>query len=442
MMMRAQQHRGPDSCGEHHDPEGSAVLGHNRLSIIDGSPAGAQPMSNHDGTVWVCFNGEIYNYLELRTQLPTYPYRSRTDTEVILAAYERWGDSCVEHFIGMFSFLIWDGRQRRLFAARDRFGVKPLYYHLGRRGELWIASEIAALWAGGVKSNPDPGTWATYLTYGLHDHSEATFWEDIRSLPPGHKLEWRDGVLRLQRWYDLAERVGAEYDTRPFDIVREEYMSLLIDSVRLRFRSDVPVGVCVSGGLDSSTLLGLVHAAQFDDMQVTAYTYVTGDHRYDELPWVEQMVGRTKHPLVVCRLEPLQIPDLARSVQAHESEPFGGIPTLAYALLHEEARARGTITLLDGNGMDEQWAGYDYYHDPEVGKANGPVQGSRTRSVRPDCLEDDFRRLAQPADFREVFPDTLRNRQYWDLRFSKIPRALRFNDSRNNQKMDCTANCT
>ncbi|HEY8184925.1 MAG TPA: hypothetical protein VIF64_02585, partial [Pyrinomonadaceae bacterium] len=214
-MVLSQHHRGPDAHGIYLDATGSAGLGHNRLSIIDLSPAGKQPMSSADGNLWLVFNGEIYNYLELRAELKDYPYRSQTDTEVILAAYERWGENCLDHFVGMFAFLIWDGRKQQMFAARDRFGVKPLNYHQRRDGTLLLASEIKALHAAGVPVQPDAVTWATYLTSGLHDHSERTFWEGIRSLPPGHALNWQAGQMRIWRWYDLAERVGSEWDHRP-----------------------------------------------------------------------------------------------------------------------------------------------------------------------------------------------------------------------------------
>lgn len=145
--------------------------------------------------------------------------------------------------------LIWDERERKLFAARDRFGVKPLYYHIGPDGDLLAASEIKALHAAGIPAEPDDASWAAYLTHGLKDHSERTFWKGVRQLPAGHCLTWRNGVTGIARWYDLAERSGAEYDQRPVEQVQEEYLSLLADSVRLRFRSDVPVGVNLSGGL-------------------------------------------------------------------------------------------------------------------------------------------------------------------------------------------------
>ncbi len=424
-MIASQHHRGPDATDCYHSPAGFAGIGHNRLSIIDLSPAGRQPMSNHDGSRWIVFNGEIYNYLELRAELGDYPYRSQSDTEVLLAAYEKWGEACLDRLIGMFAFLLWDERSQTLFAARDRFGVKPLYYHHAADGTLRAASEIKALLASGVAPLPDETAWATYLTYGFYDHSERTFWQDVRSLPPGHSMTWRDGRLQIKRWYNLAAQAEIGEDTRPIKQVEEEYLSLLTESVRLRFRSDVPVGINLSGGLDSSTLLGLVHAVQGADSNVKAFTFVCGDPDYDELPWVQQMLQRTNHPLTVCRLSAEDVPALADSVTTAQDEPFGGMPTLAYARVFEEARKQGVTVLLDGQGMDEQWAGYDYYRSP-----NGAalVQGTKESPVRPDCLKPEFRELAVNFEPSKPFGDRLRNLQYRDARFTKIPRALRFND--------------
>lgn len=427
-MVAIQHHRGPDANGVYLSPTGTAALGHNRLSIIDLSPTGRQPMQSGDGRFRIVFNGEIYNYLELRSELKDYPYRSKTDTEVILAAYEKWREGCLEKFIGMFAFLIWDERELKLFAARDRFGVKPLYYYHNNCGALMIASEIKTLHAAGAPRIPDVTTWATYLSYGLCDHTENTFWKDIKALPAGHTLTWQDGETKIRQWYDLAERVGKEFDRRPSELVQEEYLSLALENVRLRFRSDVPVGINLSGGLDSSTLLGLVQRAQGANNEAKAFTYITGDARYDELPWCQQMLARTKHPSIVCRLSPEEVPDLAESVQRHQDEPFGGLPTIAYAKVFEQARAEGAIVLLDGQGMDEQWAGYDYYQLALEGKTAGIVQGMKEAPVKANALLPEFNRHAQQFTAPQPFNDALRNLQYRDICYTKIPRALRFND--------------
>ncbi len=433
-MVRALGHRGPDGRGCHVDPSGLAALGHNRLSIIDLSDDGRQPMSDPAGRWWLVFNGEIYNYLELRRELePSWEFRSRSDTEVLLAAYVTWGSACLDRLLGMFSFLLWDSRERRLFAARDRFGVKPLYLHERPDGALLVASEITALHAAGVEARPDATTWACYLAHGLYEQSGGTFWESVRALPPGCYLTWQDGRLAITEWYDVANRVGNRagdgggFDTRPESTVREEYRALLTDSVRLRFRSDVPVGINLSGGLDSSTLLGLVQEVQGPESDIQAFTFVTGDERYDELPWVRQMLERTRHPLVACGLAPEDVPALAASVARSQDEPFGGIPTLAYARLFERAREAGVVVLLDGQGMDEQWAGYDYY-EAAVNGSSQLVQGTRESPVRPACMAPELLRRAAAPDLAAPFPDALRNLQYRDLRYTKLPRALRFND--------------
>ena len=427
-MRQAQRHRGPDAEGCHIDASGFAGLAHNRLSIIDLSSAGHQPMWSADGTLAIVFNGEVYNFLELRAELSDYPFRSRTDTEVILAAYQRWGEACLDRFAGMFAFVIWNARDRTVFAARDRFGVKPLHYSQWK-GVLYIASEIRALHAAGVPQEINPSMCASYLTAGLHDHSDQTFWNHIATLPAGHKMAISaGGSPRVACWYDLADRTGAELDSRPIEVVEEEYRALLIDSVRLRFRSDVPLGINVSGGLDSSALLGLVQKVDGETSRVGAFTYITGDPNYDELPWVEQMLAHTQHPSIVGQLCPEEIPSLAESVQTFESEPFGGFPTLAYAKLFETIRAAGVTVVMDGQGMDEQWAGYDYYQADSGGSDTAKVQGTKQRTMRPECLTPEFRSLAETFDPPRPFPDQLRNRQYWDTRYTKIPRALRFND--------------
>jgi asparagine synthase (glutamine-hydrolysing) len=172
----------------------------------------------------------------------------------------------------------------------------------------------------------------------------------------------------------------------------------------------------------------LVQAVQGAESEVKAFTFVTGDERYDELPWVKQMLAKTRHPSVVCRLTAAEVPALAESVQRHQDEPFGGLPTLAYARLFEQARSEDVVVLLDGQGMDEQWAGYDYYQTALEGGAAGIVQGTKESSVKPECLLPEFRALAEPFTPPQPFPDGLRNMQYRDIRYTKIPRALRFND--------------
>jgi asparagine synthase (glutamine-hydrolysing) len=431
-MVACQVHRGPDAAGTWSSPDRLAALGHRRLSILDLSDAGRQPMASHDGRYTIVFNGEIYNYLELREELGgSTAFRTRTDTEVLLAAYARWGDRCLDRLIGMFSFALWDDQSKRLFAARDRFGVKPLYFHQPAGGGVWLASEIKAFHAASVPSEPDRETWATYMSSGCYDHDGATFWSRIRQVPPGASLTWdAERGLAIRTWYDPADAVLRQgTDTRDEATVRDELLHLLEHSVRLRFRSDVPVGICLSGGLDSSLLLGLVRRIYGAESEVKAFTFFCDDPRYDETPWVQQMLAQSRHPSHFCRLSIDEVPELAARVQSFQDEPYGGVPTLGMAQVHARARREGVTVLLDGSGLDEGWAGYEYYaRSQEVDPALGPVQGSRSPAVRRDCLRPEFEALARPVAPPRRFDDALRTLQYRDLCQTKIPRALRFSD--------------
>jgi asparagine synthase (glutamine-hydrolysing) len=431
-MVSIQSHRGPDAQGLFVASSGNAGLGHNRLSIIDLSDAGRQPMSDASGRYWIVFNGEIYNYLEMRSELEgDHTFRTQSDTEVLLAAYIRWGEACLHRLIGMFAFAVWDEQQQRLFAARDRFGVKPFHYCHRPAGGLWIASEIKALLAAGASPDPDTVTWATYLASGSYDHTGRTFWRDVRQLPAGASLLWTPASgLREQTWYDPAvTALELGVDQRDESVVAEELWALLQDSVRLRFRADVPVGICLSGGLDSSLLLALVHSFQGAGSAVKTFTFCCGDPAYDETPWVERMLEGTRHPACFSLLTPEEVPDLAIQVAVAQDEPYGGLPTLGMAKVHQRAIDEGVVVLLDGNGLDEGWAGYDYYQRAgSVNLSEGPVQGSRDRSTRPECLDADFAGSAEAFAPRRPFGDPLRDLQYRDLRFMKIPRAMRFAD--------------
>lgn len=421
-------HRGPDARWVWDDDRAGVALGYDRLAIVDLSEAADEPLCSPTGRR-AAFNGEVYNHPELRAELAGYPFRTVTDTEVLLAAFERWGPGCLERLLGMFAVLLWEPATSTLVAARDRFGVKPLYYHLADDGTLTAASEIGALFAAGVPAVVDETAWATYLTDGRSDAGAGTFWQGVRRLPAGHELRWTAGRVEVRRWYDVVARVGDEDDDRPVDRVLDEYRGLLDDSVRLRFRADVPVGINLSGGVDSSTLLALVGRHRADSL--TAYTFVTGDPAYDETPWVEAMLARTPHRARSVLLTPVEVPDLAASVQAVQDEPFGGIPTLAYARLFDAAKRDGTTVVLDGQGMDEQWAGYDYYRGAVEGvspSAAPVVQGARARATRPDCLVAEFARLADGPVPPAPFLDPVRQLQHRDLLQTKLPRALRYND--------------
>ena len=424
-MLKKQAHRGPDHTGTFID-EGFAGIGHNRLSIIDLSPEANEPFVDNSGRFILTFNGEIYNYRELREELKSfYSFHTSSDTEVLLASYLRWGKDCLEKLNGMFAFGIWDTREKQLFAARDRFGVKPFYYSLDDNS-LYFSSEIKALQQIPGRDRPNERVWANYFTYGSYGMPDESFFQNISQLPGGHFLNFSNGKLSLEKWYDFESRVAMIPSTYSFEEAKEIYFRLLKESVLLRFRADVPVGFNISGGADSSLLLALVNLFE-DKKNIKAYTFYTGDARYDELSWVEKMIARTNNPLTKLKFTAEEVAAKASFISKSQDEPYGGIPTLAYSKIFEQAQRDGVKVLLDGQGMDEQWAGYDYYLTGADSKKT--IQGLGNKSpFRPNVLTPEFAGLAEKPVYPQAFDNDLQNKQYRDLFYTKIPRALRFND--------------
>ena len=423
-MLSLQGHRGPDHTGSIVDP-GYAALGHNRLSIIDLSPEANEPYVDNSGRYYLTFNGEIYNYKELHEELKnSYSFRTKSDTEVLMAAFIKWGKDCLHRFNGMFAFGIWDSREKKFFAARDRFGVKPFYY-AEDCGSFYFSSEIKSLRKGTGCSAPNEKVWANYFYYGSYGMPNETFYDRIQQLPGGHLLEFSNGRLSISKWYDFEAAVKAAPRGLKFNKVKKRYLELLKDSISLRFRADVPIAFNISGGVDSSLLLALVNLFE-DKRQINAYTFYTGDERYDELPWVQQMIATTENPLQKIKFTAAAVADSFRHIGRQQGEPFGGIPTLAYSAIFEQANRDGIKVLLDGQGMDEQWAGYDYYFSKNFGST---IQGTGRRSpFRPETLSKDFAALAEKPEYPKPFDNNLQNLQFRDLFYTKIPRTLRFND--------------
>ncbi|TRO63902.1 asparagine synthase (glutamine-hydrolyzing) [Christiangramia sabulilitoris] len=421
LMLTSMAHRGSDARGVYHD-KGFAIIGHNRLSIIDISHEADQPFSDPTGRYHLSFNGEIYNYTELRNEIGlSYTFKTSSDTEVLLAAYLVYGKNCLEKFRGMFSFMIWDNKEKSLFAARDRFGVKPFFY--SNTNDFIFASEIKAIKR--IKgSTQNVRQWANYFCYGSYGLPSETFFQDIHQLPAGHYLQFQDESLRIEKWYDFPERISFLKRSYSEDEIKQKYLELLKDSIKLRFRADVPLGFNISGGVDSSLLLTLVNNYHSSE-KIKAFTFFTGDERYDELPWIKEMISQTGNPLEKVKLSSYEVPEYASLISEVQDEPFGGIPTLAYAKIFEKAKDSGIKVLLDGQGMDEQWAGYDYYKT----KDNSIVQGTgKSGSFKPHVLAKEFRALALKPNYPRPFESSLQNLQYRDLFYTKLPRALRFND--------------
>lgn len=361
VMAEAIAHRGPDDAGMWVGQD--VVLAHRRLSIIDTTVAGHQPMASRCGRYVLTYNGEIYNFVELRTELEERGvlFHSHSDSEVLLAAFSAWGAECVTRFNGMWAFAIWDRLERRLFVSRDRFGEKPFYYTL-RNGEFWFASEIKALLAAGVAGRaPNPRAVADFSAERVTDHTEETFFLDVKQLPPA-SCGWLDsGQLRLTRYWALPLD-----DPTPHrkDIV-EEVRALFEDAVRLRLRSDVSVGVLLSGGLDSSAVSSL--AAQFSSTPIAAFSTISKPPPEEALG-IDAVLGMQSN----LRLH-LDDPgddcldqELAHCLW-HQEEPFADGSMLAHFRLMRIARANGVRVLLTGQGADEVFAGYPGFQAVHLG---------------------------------------------------------------------------
>ena len=420
-MLMVQHHRGPDFTGKWLE-EGVAI-GHNRLSIIDLSNSANQPFFDETNRYAIVFNGEIYNYIELRKKLESsYSFRTTSDTEVLLAAFIFWGKDCLKYLNGMFSFAIYDSKSKSLFAARDRFGVKPFFYHKSN-DSFYFSSEIKAIHAAGIKKKPHEEIWASYFVYGSYGMPDETFWEEIYQLPGGHYLELKNKTISITKWYVFEEEIKKLDEKMPFNVVKENYASLLKNSIELRFRADVRVGFNISGGLDSSTLLAFVNQMEGKE-NINAYTFYCGHKDYDELFWVKEMINATQNPLNKVLLTVDHFTKEIDFLTHIQDEPCGGIPTIAYSKIFKEARKNEVIVLLDGQGMDEQWAGYDYY----LKKNDQLIQGMKGSPFKKNVLSKEFLSKAKKPTYPTPFEDELLNKQYRDLFYTKIPRALRFND--------------
>ena len=366
-MTDALSHRGPDGEGFWFDEDEKVGLGHRRLSIIDLSEAASQPMEYQSANYVITFNGEIYNYLELKNTLlkQGHYFQSDSDTEVLLAAYAQWGEYCLDKVDGMFAFAIWDKKKEVLFCARDRFGEKPFYYHAD--GEKFVfASELKALWAFGIDRSPSKGKVYDFLLFNTTSDAkkkEETFYEGIYSLPPSHSLILdKRGQLSTKNYWNI-DRVKID-DRIELEEAREKFLELLNTSVILRMRSDVPIGCSLSGGLDSSSILSLVNRQLDKNSSLNSYSARFQGFELDEGDFIEKVLSA--NPNVEGNqifISEVELQEQFDEVMKIQDEPFGSFSILAQNLVFKAAAKNGTKVMLDGQGADEYLAGYTYFFD-------------------------------------------------------------------------------
>ncbi|HSU28733.1 MAG TPA: asparagine synthase (glutamine-hydrolyzing) [Chitinophagaceae bacterium] len=372
-MTDAISHRGPDGEGIWINTDGRAGFGHRRLSIIDLSAAAAQPMhypfstgSDITSRYTIIHNGEIYNYRELRDELSRekYVFRTQSDTEVMLAAYDYWQEDCLDQFEGMFAFAIWDEQEKEFFAARDRFGEKPFFYHYDGSG-LVFGSEMKAIWAAGVSKTPNLKMLFNFITLGYVDNPGKpgeVFFENIHKLPPASFLKYRPGKEEpvIEKYWDLDPSLQDKKTDEAAAI--EKFNSLLKESINKRLRSDVLTGTSLSGGLDSSSIAAISHELKASNQSHKSFTAIFPGFEKDESLFADQVarsLGLASYTV------PVSAEGLARDwdqLVYHQEEPFSSASIYAQYKVFELAHQNGVKVLLDGQGADETLAGYHQYY--------------------------------------------------------------------------------
>ncbi|MBI4642054.1 MAG: asparagine synthase (glutamine-hydrolyzing) [Candidatus Tectomicrobia bacterium] len=392
-MADALFHRGPEDQGIYlsETQQIGLGLGHRRLKIIDLSPLGRQPMSNEDGTIWIIFNGEIYNFQELRVSLQKrgHRFKSHTDTETIIHLYEEEGERVVERLDGMFAFALWDSNRQTLLLARDRVGKKPLYYYADRF-QFTFGSEIKALLGHPeVPKEIHPQAIPLYLVYGYVPTPE-TFYQGIMKLPPGHTLTVRaDGSLSLKQYWDVTYPLKGDEVPDSEDEVIKQLRSLLTKAVEKRLISDVPLGAFLSGGIDSSIVVGLM--SQLMDQPVKTFSIgFTGDESYNEVKYARIIANRfqTDHHEFIVKPDAFT---LVEKLIWHYDEPFGDSSAIPTYLLSQLTREEVTVAL-NGDGGDELFAGYERFYAAQIAeRIPSPLRqlGLTVLQALPDSSEYD-----------------------------------------------------
>jgi len=388
-MDAAIRHRGPDGHGQQRSER--AVMGHRRLAIID-ITGGQQPMCTADGQVWIVFNGEIYNFHAVRDELAAagHPLNTHSDTEVLLHAYLVWGEKCLDRLNGMFAFAIYDGHTQSVFAARDRFGEKPLYV-LEHNGTLYLASELKALVETGlVEKRLDPVAMYNYFA-NSYVMGPRTIFRGVRRLQPGHWLKAEGASVHEQCYWAPPNPTEERTDEK---VIIEEALVILKDSVRLRLVSDVPVGFFLSGGVDSSAVVAL--ASEASGQRLETFSIGFDEARYDEREYaryVARKFGTRHHEFL---LEPGSI-DIVEQIAWHTDEPFADSSALPTWYLSQLTRQHVKVTL-SGDGGDEMFAGYDSYRghvlSERLRKLPGLVRSAAVAAIRSMPASDAGKRIA------------------------------------------------
>lgn len=408
-MNDAISHRGPDDQGIYADD--AVALGHRRLAILDLSPAGHQPMHSADENLEIVFNGEIYNFPEIREKITQYPFKTRSDTEVILAAYQKWGKECVHHFNGMFAFAIWDKNKKQLFISRDRLGVKPVYYF--RNGnEFYFASEIRALLASGrLPRKINKNALGDYFMYQTV-HAPATIIENVYMLMPGHSLTADATQFKIEKYWDIIGNRSRASEGKSYTEVCKDVQQLFEAAVKRRLISDVPFGAFLSGGIDSSAVVGLMSRVQ--QQPVKTFNISFDESEFSEAKYARIISEKFHTDHKELKLTPAdflkQLPDAMKALD----HPSGDGPN-SY-IVSKITRENGITMALSGLGGDELFAGYPVFNRSldfqkkkwiwQLPVFLRKIGGSLAALAKPGIIGEKYKQLMElpSSDVKDTFP--------------------------------------
>ena len=459
-MLEATPWRGPDSSGIW--SEKNVGFSHNRLSIFDLSKNGNQPMQSRSGNSVITFNGEIYNWIELRKELPILKWKSLTDTETLLEAYEIYGTNVLKKINGMFSFAIWDKKKKFLFVARDRVGIKPFYWSFLDK-KFIFGSEIKSILATNFQKNVDMKSVHDFFVHGLIDHDKKTFFKDIHQLEPGHyMIVKKNQSLKKIKYWDLKEKQKETRLNKKNSFLK--FLNLYENSVKIQSRADVQIGTLLSGGFDSSVLSFFLK-----NLGINLKTFTYGFGENDEIALAKntsKKLGLENYNII---LDCKKIPNLINEVIRYQEAPVTSIRVLAMHELYKKIKSLGVKVILEGQGGDEIGAGYEYYYAPyyldlkkKIGERKAFIAtkklmfkykninesnlqrrffysllttikpGISTQDgvpfIKKNVFKKDFIQINSHNTFKHKFKSWLKSLQFIDFKHVVLPRALRYCD--------------
>ena len=424
-LINSIKHRGPDHNGSWISENQSILLINTRLSILDLTKKGNQPFYSKDKRYIIVFNGEIYNFKDLKKNLKEFKFHSETDTEVLLNLYIKYKSKCLKMLEGMFSFAIYDRHKNELFRARDHFGIKPFYYYRFLN-KFWFSSEIKSFFIINKNIKKNEQSVYRYLNSEYHEHIQETYFKNIFKIKPGHFIVVKNSKIKENKFWDFKDDYSKVILPKKYNDRKEYFRNLIDESVKKSMVSDVPISIASSGGLDSSILQ--LTAKKFNP-KIDMVSWIFKDKKFSEKKFIDQIGKITNLKKKMYKVTPNDFKENLNKMIKINEEPFSGLPIMAYYLCLKKINT--TKVILDGSGLDESHMGYDKYFNKELtisDNFNSAQDGSKSilANIVQNNLKNKYSGFKENIDL--PFDNILNNSKYLDLLFLKLPRALRFRD--------------